>query len=673
MKLLLAVLIFFSSVRIAFSLENSTNVVSHDKVTIVTNPKKGTNSFKQWTVFPAESDEIRRVFMNVTLAYPADRAIAHWDYMDRIKILRKGGVNGENINFEIGRMLTPYGSNFKEGWSYTWKIDVTDFEIFLRDSVEIEYIHTGYESPDLGWDLTVDFNIDYGTPIAKFISVEKMWDGSFQNGNPENNIELSLAEKIVKKSKGSSFGRFRIQHTGHGMDRPSGCSEFCSRWRELVFDGEVVDHRDMWKDCGDNPLYPQGGTWIFDRAYWCPGDLQVPDIIDIPLTKAEHTIDLNMEPFTASNINQPKEQITSYFFQFSEPTHTNDVAIEEIIAPNKADNYNRYNPTGFNPIIKIMNLGKENLRTLDIIYKTDGFKESVYKWEGDLAFYESAIINLPGEIFANPGENIFSVILAEPNGVEDEWDGDNNLESEFMDIPNIPSKFVVDFLTNNKPKENSLSIVNSANDTVYYKSEEMLDSAAHYSDTLHLAEGNYYLMLTDTAGDGLEFWFMPKSGYGRLQLKDLDGNLIKLFESDCGNGQFFGFRSDNSAVVDTASFHLSVNIYPRMVTDYLTIYTVTNKTSTLKIRITKDGEYIEQHEYTNIKDSATGMDVRHLSEGRYVMEIYLDGEHQMNRRFNKRKPRKVILDLTLAPYSFSVITRGDSHFLLEVFREVIWV
>ncbi len=82
--------------------------------------------------------------------------------------------------------------------------------------------------------------------------------------------------------------------------------------------------------------------------------------------------------------------------------------------------------------------------------------------------------------------------------------------------------------------------------------------------------------------------------------------------------------------------HLSVNIFPRMVTDYLTIFTVTNKASILKVRITKDGEFIEQHEYTNIKESETEMDVKHLEKGRYVMEIYVNGEHKMNRRFNKR-------------------------------------
>jgi hypothetical protein len=556
--------------------------------------------------------------------------------MDRIKILRKGGIKGKTIGYEIGRMLTPYGSNFKEGWNYTWNVDVTDFESFLRDSVEIEYIHSGYESPDLGWDLTIDFEFLFGPPVAKFISVEKMWDGGFQYGNPENDIEKSLAPIKVKRAKGSSFGRFRIQHTGHGMDRPSGCSEFCSRWRELVFDGKVVDHRDLWKDCGNNPLYPQGGTWIFDRAYWCPGDLQEPDIIDFPLTKSTHTLDLNMQPFTANDLDQPKEQITSYFFQFAEQNFTNDVAIEEIIAPNNVSNYNRYNPAGFNPSIKIRNLGKENLRTLKILYKTVGFKEQSFEWNGDLAFYEAAIITLPGEIFANAGTNTFSVVLAEPNGVEDEWDGDNNMESKFDDIPTLPSKLVIDFLTNNKPQDNQLFIVNSSNDTVFMKSPDTLKAATKYSDTLNLAEGNYYIMLTDSAGDGLEFWFQAEAGYGRLQLKDAFGNLIHLFESDCGNGQFYSFRADKNAVVDTTVSQLSVNIYPRMVKDYLSIYTTTNKKSTLKVRITKDGEYIETHEYTNIRESVTGLDVKHLAEGRYVMEIYIDGEHKMNRRFNKR-------------------------------------
>lgn len=638
MKATLILLALFIAVNL--STAQTVNVITHNKILVNTDPSKGVKSFKKWGVFPAENKEVRRVIMNLTLAYPEDRAIAHWDYMDRVKILRKGGVNGENINFEIGRMLTPYGSNFKEGWSYTWSIDVTDFQTFLRDSVEIEYLHSGYESPDLGWDLTLDFDILFGPQVANFISVKKMWDGSFQYGNPENPIETLLAEREIKRSNNAAFGRFRIQHTGHGMDQPNGCSEFCSRWRELKLDGKVVDHRDMWKDCGNNPLYPQGGTWIFDRGNWCPGDLQVPDVIDVPLTKTSHTIDLDMEPFTANDKGQPKEQITSYFFQYDEPNNKNDVAIEEIIAPNKKDNYNRFNPRGFNPIIKIRNLGKYDLKKLNIVYKTVGFEEKMFKWKGNIGFNEAALISLPGEILAKNGLNIFSVILEEPNGKEDEWDGDNSMESEFYDIPTIPSKFVVEFMTNNKPEDNWIHIVNSTYDTVYSKTPEMLDSATTYIDTLELAEGNYFLNLVDTAGEGLEFWFLAKAGYGRLRMKDLDGNLIHLFESDNGNGQFYSFRTDNDFKVDTTIEHLSVNIYPRMITDYATIYTTTNKASTLKVRITKDGKYIETHEYTNIKDTQTGLDLKHLEDGRYVMEIYVNDEHKMNRRFNKVSKRR---------------------------------
>ncbi len=338
---------------------------------------------------------------------------------------------------------------------------------------------------------------------------------------------------------------------------------------------------------------------------------------------------------TANNIEQPGEQITSYLFQFAEPANSNDLAIEEIIVPSKLPNYNRYNPAGFNPQIKIRNLGKENLKSLQVIYKTAGFEEKKYTWNGNFPFYGSAIITLPGEIFGKTGTNVFSVVLAYPNGADDEWAGDNKMETEFEDIPTLPSKIVIDFLTNKKPNYNSLFVVNSLNDTVFMKSPDALEPETHYSDTLGLPEGNYFLMLTDSVGDGLEFWFQPNSGFGRLQLKDASGKLIHIFESDCGNGQFYGFRASNNAVVDTTKQLLAVNIYPRMVRDYLSVYTSTNKTSNLKIRITKDGEYIETHEFTNIMQTTTGLDLKHLSEGRYVMEIFIDGEHKMNRRFNK--------------------------------------
>ncbi|WMI65504.1 peptide-N-glycosidase F-related protein [Aestuariibaculum sp. YM273] len=615
-------------------IKESIHVIAHDKTTIITNPKEGVNTFTEWATFPSKAEDIRKITMYLTLAYPEHIKIAHWDYMDRVKIICKDENNNEK-EFEIGRMLTPYGSSFKEGWNYTWKTDVTDFAPFLRDSVQVAYVHSGYESPETGWDLTIGFKVDFGPPVADFVSVTDMWEGNFQYGNPEDDIENYLKPITITKQNDADFGRFRIQHTGHGMDRPSGCSEFCSRWRELTFDGNTIDKRDLWKECSDNPLYPQGGTWIYDRADWCPGDLQLPDIIDTPLTKSSHVLDLNMMPFTANNIDQPKEQITSYFFQYKTPNHTNDVEIEEIIAPNSDKAFNRENPKGFHPKIKIRNLGKAPLTSVTITYNTEGFEEKSFEWVGNLPFYESTVITIPDNIEYNSGVNHFTVTLTHPNSKKDEWIGDNTLTSEFDDIPTLPTNLVVDFLTNNNPGENHLTIVDSNNKIVFEKTPNHLETATQYFDTLNLAEGKYSLKLTDTAGDGLEFWYNRKAGFGRLQLKDINHNIVHAFENDFGNELNYTFRTSKSVKTDLSTPKYSVTIYPRMTRDSLSLYTTANKTFKLKVRLTKDGVFIEEHTFENVKDSKTPLDVSHLEEGRYVMEIHMDSKHIMNRRFNK--------------------------------------
>ena len=49
------------------------HVITHENQTIYTNPKKGTNSFSAWGVFPEIDFDIRRITMHVTLAYPRGR------------------------------------------------------------------------------------------------------------------------------------------------------------------------------------------------------------------------------------------------------------------------------------------------------------------------------------------------------------------------------------------------------------------------------------------------------------------------------------------------------------------------------------------------------------------------------------------------------------------------
>jgi len=612
-------------------------VITHNRTTIVCNPATGTKPYARWGVFPSEKAPVRKIVMNVTLGSPDSLLTAHWDYLDHITLRRQGGVNGKSLDYELGRMLTPYGSIYNKGWSWKWETDVTDFSPFLRDSVEIEYNHSGYEDTTVGWSLTIDFEIISGPAVIIPLGITPLWNGGYKYGDPNEKIEDKLRPVSIETLPGAGISRIRIQHTGHGMDRPRGCSEFCSRWRDLKVDGKTVDHRNMWKDCGANPLYPQGGTWVYDRAYWCPGDLQVPDIIDVTTQAGKHDISLEMEPYTATANIQASENISSYLFQYSRPTQKADVAVDRIIVPNNQQQFSRLNPASFNPHFTIRNLGAENLRSVIITYGTSGFPKEVLHWKGDLKFNQTAEVIIPGEIKAKEGENSYTITLSKPNGGKDGWIVDNELTTTFIAPELYPTRFILQFLTNNKPKDNKIFLIDSKSDTLFSKYPGHLAPNTLYQDTIRLNEGKYELCLTDSAGDGLEFWAEPHNGDGYLRMFDMKGILIHAFESDCGNGEKLSFTASPKFVTDTTQAKYAFSLFPRLISGKTELTVVSNRTSKMTVLITVNGNVYEKHEYNAIKNGSFSYNLSYLPAGRIVAEVLMDGVSRFKGRLNKRR------------------------------------
>ena len=618
----------------------STTVTSHDHITIVCNPARGVNHFPSWGVFPAKTEQVRRVFMDVSLGHPDSIKIAHWDYLDHITIRRVGGVQGDSLNLELGRMLTPYGSNFKEDWEWTWRVDVTDYADILRDSVEIEYLHSGYEGKEVGWDLTIDFEITMGDPVADFVAYQEIYAGSFAYGNPEKPISESLAPVEVEMNENADFARFRIQHTGHGMDAPKYCSEFCTRWREVLVDQEVIDHRDMWKECGDNNLYPQGGTWIFDRAYWCPGDLQKADLIDFPITKKKHVVDFEIEPYTASDRIQANESINAVLFQFKNPNKQFDAAIEQILVPNAAPELNRLNPSCFDSRIVIRNLGSETLQSLTIYYGTEGFETKSFNWTGELDFYQEEMILLPGMIDFNFGENVFFVELNEPNGEDDQWEADNSLTVDFDSPKEMPEQMVLTYKSNNDPDDNTIQIFDAAKQVIYERTAEMTKANTLYTDTLNLPDGNYRIALQDTAHNGLEFWFMPQHGFGYMYLSDLDGNILHRFESDCGVGEQLDFTTELEPKIDTTVEQSFFILHPRRIRTETQLMVYLEKPSEGIINVLKDGNTVKAFPFEDVKNKTFDLKLDDIEDGRYVIELFVEGESKLKQRISKSTKKR---------------------------------
>lgn len=616
---------------------DTTHVVTHRLATIVTNPAQGENPYRAWGLFPKADYPVRRITLHVTLGSPDSMPTAHWDYCDKITIRRKGGAHARDLHYEIGRMLTPYGSIFGKGWQWSWQVDVTDFAPLLRDSVEIEYLHTGYEPVTVGWALTLDFEIIKGPAIARPLGMQPLWNAHYKYGNPEVPIEKNLLPISYNSPAGSAFSRVRIQHTGHGMDKPRGCSEFCSRWREIYHNATRIDRRDMWKKCGDNPLYPQGGTWIYNRAYWCPGDLQQPDMLHIATgKKGKQTLTMVMEPYTATDIIQAEEQITSFLFHYAAPAQPHDVAIEDILAPTDKQQHYRLNPTVQQAMVQIRNVGSAPLTSLVLHYGTAGHPMRTYVWRGQLAFYEAATITLPGAIeMGSSGMQQFTVQATLPNGQPDAWAGDNVLTSRFVLPKLLPTHLVVAYKTNHAPQDNTISLHDTSGKVLWVKKAEGLQANTRYMDTLQLPAGRYHMVLTDTAGNGLQFWAQPRQGDGYLRLLDTTGRLVHLFESDCGLGEQLSFATTPLWQPDTTTLVGAFSMFPRRTPDKIELEMQLSRPAPIQVRITVDGILHQEHTYAQVQKATFTYSLGYLPKGRFVVEAWSGTQRLFTGRVNR--------------------------------------
>jgi hypothetical protein len=232
------------------------------------------------------------------------------------------------------------------------------------------------------------------------------------------------------------------------------------------------------------------------------------------------------------------------------------------------------------------------------------------------------------------GVNIFEASCRIP-GATDGWSGDNSLTATFHAPIVLPERMILQLLTNNKPEENDLVVSDVMGKTVFSKSHGSLMSQKLYNDTLFLPEGQYQLSLTDTKGDGLEFWYEAESGYGYLRLLTPDGRILHSFEPDCGDGQVMAFTTSPKFLADTTVNNCSFVLFPRRVKDLIYLDFHSDRPAKAEVVITADGVVVETHRYVSLKAAKMAYDVSYLKPGRYIMEVFVDGESRFKRRFNK--------------------------------------
>lgn len=473
--------------------------------------------------------------------------------------------------FEIFRYITPYGNGLDLGDGFSWYMDVTDFKELLSGPVYIE-AHNGptwWDELDQTSqeDLRLIFNFIEGTPEREVLNITKLWQGR-RNYNPD--FELLTPTQNIELTDDEIMARLKIIQSGHGFGADEeNCSEFCDKEGKVVVNGDTVYRKSIWRECANNPLYPQGGTWIFDRANWCPGE-------DVPYHNYElsgfidgsFTLDYDMQYYdpviTNPNATRGNYVITGYLVTYGEPNFQNDAEILDIIYPTKKQEYLRINPVGNQAAIIIKNRGAETLTNLDIEYGIDGKELTTYQWEGELSFLDTTTVFLPNyERSFDESETNFVVNISNPNDVTDQYPANNSGISEIPALPVYPSEFTIRAII---PNYNILLNQNPYMYNLYDENGDVIFQNMNYapsttnSDTLLLEKGNYKLVFENLADFGLGFFAYQGLTRGNLSLFSRD-KALRNFGYDFGKSIVHSFLVDDvpqanftNASSDTISF-----------------------------------------------------------------------------------------------------------------------
>ncbi|WP_118975559.1 LamG-like jellyroll fold domain-containing protein [Taibaiella koreensis] len=490
--------------------------------------------------------------------------------LDSMFVNRTKTWYSNTVKYEIGRSISPYGKQLDLGGGRTRIHDVTDYYSLLQDTVDLEVGGT-QEIQD------VKFAFIKGDPPAVVNRIDQPWGkGWNQYRYAALAADTALRPLSIPLDASTDQVKFRSYITGHGGAEnsgpgfPNGCCEFMYNDHFYKANGQVIHpFRIQRVDCGLNPIYPQGGTWVYDREGWCPGDIITGHDYNVSAYASGGSINLDyaISPIPAGNANTGNGvyDVGLQVIEYKTPGRNNDAELYDILKPSDAFALSRINPICHTPQVIIRNAGKNPLTSAVIKYKVSGGTEETLNWTGNLKFLDTAKVDLPVSglpFWSGDQSNRFIARIAGANGGTDEYAGNDEATAAF-NIPDIlpNDKVVIKFATNASPQENTLRIRNSQGNVVLERSG--LAANTTYLDTLTLPWDCYTLVLDDAGNDGLSWWANPGQGQGSLSLVDgRTGTQLKSFNADFGVQVFYAFTVVFGLSVPEIDLNKDVLVYP---------------------------------------------------------------------------------------------------------------
>ena len=589
-----------------------------DTTVVITSPVLNADasaSYDTLVVLPT-AITYRKIFLVYTVnshTCPAGATYCHqWDYIGNVTLK---SPHGDTV--ELARIITPFAtsgfSRFPNPplWSEDYVFDVTDFAPLLKDTITINSA-LGVGSP--GYGIYTKLVFVEGTPDRNTIAIAPVYTHgatTFSYGNAANPIDSHFPVLSQTAPAGTVSAAFRFILSGHGSDA-NYCCEFAEHYYDLYLNGSSIFHQDIWRKCGLEQLYPQGGTWLYDRSNWCPGASVAPYYNALPGISAgtDYNINVSFEPYTVASPSGNYDASASVVY-YGGMNKTLDASLEDIIAPSSSQQHFRENPSNNIPIVRLHNSGSTTISNVSFKYGVVDSVMQTYTWTGSLAPLADTIIDMPASSSLAymssagiSGTFPFMVIITGANGVPDVDPTNDTLRSQFIVAPNWPGTIVIRMLTSNlaadganlnaNPADANWCITNVNGDTV--SSRVNTNFSTLYSDTITLPATGFYKFSISTPGfcSGLHWWAFDGgiTGYapGYLQVKKLNNTNIPMHgytyatsttasglknygEHDdfgCGYSQYF-YVSGGAAGISIVKNTSPVAIYPNPANDQINV------------------------------------------------------------------------------------------------------
>jgi len=436
---------------------------------------------------------------------------------------------------EIINFITPYGINLNMNGliGKTWAFDVTDYAPVLKGNKWMAMEGGKYQE-----DNDITFVFYEGTPPRNVLSMQQIWpNGSWAEFNYSQifNNDVFEPRSLTLRADASMF-KIRSAISGHGQE-----GEFIPRTHTITLNNSTNYSRQVWTECAANPIYPQGGTWVYDRAGWCPGAVVDTREYEItPNVTPGQTIDLDYSLPAASNTGDSRYRVNNQLVAYGPPNFTLDAAVNYIKSPTNRVEYERLNPVCNQPVVAIRNTGSTTLTSLDITYGRLNGNLSTYQWTGSLAFLQSAEVTLPQPDWLSSNTNQFIVILSNPNGGTDQYGHNDTLINDFTPTVMLSSDLVFECRTNNNGSHTNYTLKDSQGNIVILRNG--LAANTIYRDTVNLPADCYTLQLNDLGDDGLSWWANTAQGTGYFRIKKAsNGATIRPFNADFGDNIYLQF------------------------------------------------------------------------------------------------------------------------------------